>query len=305
MQPPAPLLARSRYWYWLRALLGISILAAICAWVIREGSFWRLITAETLVWSAILSLAIGLLQGLTLKAIARACGRSVDLGRALQITALGTLGNNVGGLPIGTALKVAILRDSVGLTLGQITGGLAAFTVGTSLWLLVGASLAILPLDLAPGIKTVPALLLLVATALVIVLVRVARQPRFAATLRPLTQPESLAAIGGLSLAIAALFILNSCVVGLALLPGHDIAALAFLSASGTLVGLATLIQSIGGVLEIAMALMARTIGANPVEGAQIALVLRGTGVASSLVILALRFASQSVRKRNDARVLE
>ena len=273
---------------WVRVALGLSILVAVIVWISREGTFLKRLSLEVFLWSGFASLVTAMLHALTLGLISRIHGRTLDYRQALRITALGSLGNAAGGIPLGTAVKFGILHQRVGLSLGQITFGLATVSFGISLWLLLYCATSALWLDLSGWFQTSLIAVLGAALLATAMASRFLRHGRLSALATPYLKVERVIQVAGLSFLVATSFVLNFCAVGMLLLPDPTIPELVFVCASGTLLGLVTLLQSIAGTNELAMALMAHAVGIKAADGAQIALTLRATALATSAIILGL-----------------
>jgi hypothetical protein len=120
---------------------------------------------------------------------------------------------------------------------------------------------------------------------------------RISALTNPHLKKRNLTALILLSSIVATLLILNSCAVGWYVLPDHPVIQIVFISASGILIGLASLLQAVAGIQEIAMGLSAYVSGVSAVDGAQIALVLRFTSIISSGLILSMHLLLSGLRK--------
>ena len=275
----------------LRTILGVCILAGVVAWVINKGELFNRLNPQVLLWSTLISLLTCVLQASTLTSMARVYQRKLSMRYALHISALGSLGNAAGGLPLGTTLKYTILYSRVGLSLSQITFGLSTFIVGISLMLLGYAVLGIQALDFQPAIKVVSAMVFIGSVAALFPVARWARHNNaLSRIICPFLKKPIAVTVASISFSIASLFILNSTLVGLFLFPEHSFFHVLFISASGILLGLGSLLQSVGGIQEIAMGFSAYASGINPIDGVQIALVMRFTSIISSGIILGLSY---------------
>lgn len=281
----------SRYFLWLRTILGLCILTGIVIWVTNEGILLERLNGTVLVWSTLISMLTSMLHAATLTTIAYAYGRKLDYRYALYISALGSLGNAMGGLPLGTTLKYIMLYKRVGLKIGQITFGLAAYTTIIALVLLAYAAVSASLLNLRPDIKALPGLLFIISVTAIIALgVWGKRSKVMSSLLNPFLRWQSFIFVAALSFALASLFILNSCAVGYFLFPEHPLIHIIFLSATGIFIGLASLLQSIAGIQEITMGLSAYLSGIDSIDGVQIALVMRFTAISASISILGLSY---------------
>lgn len=284
--------APRNYFLWLRTILGVCILGVVLAWVISRGALAARLSLRALIWSTLISLLTCALQASTLISMARAFQRKLNTRSALRITSLSSLGNAAGGLPLGTTVKYTILYRKVGMSLAQITFGLSAYTIGITLTLLGYAVVGILALHFQPLIKTLSVAILLGGIAVIPLIARFwARRSRsFSELIGPFLKKPTSVMVACISFATASLFTLNSAVVGLFLFPEHSFFHIWFISASGILLGLGSLLQSVGGIQEIAMGIAAYASGIQTIDGVQIALVMRFTSIISSGLILGVSY---------------
>lgn len=279
----------SRYFLWLRTFLGLCILTVIVVWVIKKGILLERLSSTVLMWSTLISMFSSILHAATLGSIAYAYGRKLDYRYALYISALGSLGNAAGGLPLGTAFKYIILYKHVGLKIGQITFGLTAYTMTIALVLLAYATVSAFLLNIRPDIKVLPGLLLTISIVAFIALGRWGQRNKvISSLLNPFLRWRSFIIVAALSLTLATVFILNSGTVGHFLFPERSLIHIIFLSATGIFIGLVSLLQSIAGIQEITMGLSAFISGIDPIDGVQIALVMRIASIISSGIFLSL-----------------
>lgn len=276
----------------LRIGVGLLLFSVVVVWVVRDGSYLENLNARAVAASLAVSVLTSLLQAATLVTIASANTRALGYAQALRVTALGSLGNAAGGLPIGTAVKFGILHGQVGLSLGQITTGLALTTLVIVATLLACASLSALWLAVPDPVAALPATALLGLLACCIAPLSVPALRRrvpeavrgWLAAYAPARVLRAVLALGALT---AGTFVLNSCLVGWLLGTGGSLAEIVFLSSTGIVIGLASLLQSIAGVHEFALAFTAYVAGVQPIDGVQIALTLRATAIGAALLLLA------------------
>jgi hypothetical protein len=280
---------RSHYFLWLRTLLGLCILGVIVVWVTNKGILLERLNAKILILSTLISMLTSMLHAATLCSITHTYERQLNYRYALYISALGTFGNTVGGLPLGTTLKYVILYKRVGLKIGQIVFGLTGYTVVISLVLLGYATVSALSLDFRLDIKAIPGLLLIIGIITMIVLGGWAQKSKAISSLvNPFLRWPSFVTVTVLSFSLASLFILNASTVGHILFPEHPLIHVIFLSAIGIFISLVSLLQSIAGIQEVTMGLSAFLSGIDPIDGVQIALVMRFTSMIGSGMILGL-----------------
>lgn len=276
---------------WIRAAIGLGTLSAVTFWVLREGSLLQQMNAWALLWSTLIVLLINFVSAALLRVTARMYQRDLSYRLALYIGALGSLGNATGGLPIGTTLKYAILRQRVGLTIGQITFGLVSVTVAISLSLSAVAAISVIGLEFTPGMKIVPAALFACGTGATLIFLWWSRTHNaLPSLLKPLFAEAHMAKLALFSLLLAMLFVINYMVVGLFVLPERSVPAVAFISASAMLLSIASFLQSVGGIQEIVMGFTAFLTGAQIIEGVQLALIIRLAAIISSGLTLAWFF---------------
>ena len=281
----------SRYFLWLRTLFGLCILTVIVVWVINKGILLERLNSKVLVWSTLISILTSILHAATLSSIAYAYGRKLNYRYALYISALGSLGNAAGGLPLGTTLKYIILYKRVGLKIGQITFGLTVYTMAIALVLLAYATVCALLLNLRPDIKVLPGLLLIVSIISIIALGCWGQRSKVITNLlNPFLGWKFFLVVAALSFSLASLFILNSVTVGYFLFPEHSFIHITFLSATGIFISLVSFLQSIAGIQELTMGFSAFFSGIESIDGVQIALVMRFTAIISSGMLLGLSY---------------
>lgn len=282
---------RSRYFLWLRTLLGLCILGFIVVWVMNKGTLFERLNTRVLVFSILISMFTSMLHAATLCSIAHAYKRKLDYRFALTISALGTLGNTLGGLPLGTTLKYAILYKRVGLKIGQIMFGLMGYTFVISLMLLAYATVSAMALDFRFDIKAMPGLLLFVGIIVLIISANWAQKSTFTSNLiNPFLRWPTLAVVTALGFSLASLFIINPSVVAHGLFPEHPLIHVVFLSAAGIFISLVSLLQSVAGIQEVTMGFSAFLSGIEAIDGVQIALVIRFTAIIASGMILCISY---------------
>ncbi len=281
---------------WLRALLGIVILASILIWVINQGTLLKRLSVWVLLSSTILSLLTNLIQASTLSIIARVYNRHLNFRHALYVTAIGSLGNAAGGLPVGTTLKFFVLHKHAGLRIKQITFGLICFTIGVSIALLGFASVSIFALDFPLLVKSIPITIFVSAVIALFVTLRWLHGKAQVPTLvKPFLLIQHVTTVGVLSFSLAAMFVLNSSMVGRFIQPENSLIQIIFFSSSGILLGLGSFLHAVGGVQELSMGFFAFLAGAKTIDGVQLALVLRIASMISSGIILAISVSLPNV----------
>jgi hypothetical protein len=274
---------------WIKPVAGMVLLAAVIGWIARHEEIAELLDARVLLCSTIISIAtVGLNAWVLTLSVAYFRGR-LSTTDALRLSALGTIGNTLGGLPIGTTLKYALLYKKSGLKIGEITAGLIFFSVLTCAWLIVCAVLVSHDAAVAPPVKWlvfVAALVFPSAVAAAAWWLR--RHRRWAPLVRPLWRRDNLVRGALVSLGITATFIANYTVVCLFLFPQTPIPLVMFVAAIGTIISMGSVLQTVGGVTELSMGLSALLSGVRAVTGATLALALRFSAILAAVAVLSI-----------------
>ncbi len=288
MQVPKKRRARS-IWSALRPVIGL-VLLGIAVWWIRDSSLFSRISALLLVVATMSASLTILASALTMHHIARSYERSLCLRDALRVGALGTLGNSLGGMPIGTTIKYVVLHRVAGLSVTQITVGLLAFTASLAICFLLVGGLSLYQIAGVPESYRLP----LVGTAIAVpvstwALLRfaIARIPAARHLLPLLTGPQ-LPRFVAVSVIVSLAYLFHLVVIALFLLPQPTLTHAVMIAAFGILFGQSSLLQSLGGIQEFMMGLSAHISGLSAGDGIEIALVARASSIVSSALLVAL-----------------
>lgn len=283
-----------------KPLVGIALLGLVALWAIREGDALSRLGLPVVVYSVLVaSVTIGL-NAITLKIIANCFQGTLSYRNALHFSALGALGNAIGGLPIGTALKYLLLYKHSGLRATQVTTGLVIVSIAISLWLLLSTAVSAVALPMPGYYRFGPAILLVAGGILVFNLAKWAsRQPSLTPLINPFIKPNPLAQVIATSLAVTVTFLLNYWIVAHLLFPAIDSTEIVFLASLGILIGLGSLVQSVGGIQEVSTGLAAVISGNNLITGVELALVMRIASVIASTILLTLA-ALLAIRSRQS-----
>jgi len=238
--------------------------------------------------------AIGIFLGAEgLRCIASSYKKQLRPATALYINAMGTLGNSMGGLPIGTTFKYVSLSGKAGLTAKETTAGLLVFTVAMMIWLILTSAMSIWATNLPHSYKLTAMGMVLLISVTGLWLGRWLRNKDFWKRLiAPFFRENRFSRVFIISLLTTTIFVVNFCLIGILLFPELPLASLIFISALGALVGQGSMIQSVGGIQEFVMGLSALLTGFGLLDGVQIALVSRAASIiASGAVVIYLHFA--------------
>lgn len=269
------------------------LLAGIIVWVYRHGVLFQRISLWHIL-PPVMASAIGILLGAEgLRCITAAYKKHLRPATALYISAMGTLGNSMGGLPIGTTFKYVSLSRKAGLTAKETTVGLLVFTVAMVILLTLTAAVSIWATSLPYSYKlTSMGMALLIAIAGLWLYKWLRGKNFWKQHVAPFFQENCLSRVFIISLLTTTIFIVNFCLIGVLLFPELPLASLIFISALGALVGQGSMIQSVGGIQEFVMGLSALLTGFGLLDGVQIALVSRAASIISSgTVVIYLHFA--------------
>jgi hypothetical protein len=278
----------------VKPVVSLLLLAVVVGWIVHNGDLVARIGVSVLFYSTLISAATVVLNAAVLKlSVAYFRGR-LSSRNALRLSALGTIGNALGGLPIGTTLKYALLYKESGLKISEITAGLVFFSVLTSGWLALCGLLTLGGTTLSPTAEGLFVTLVVIAVITFVVIAEALRNHRKLGPLvKPLLEPAKLWRAALLSLAITATFVLNYTVVCLLLFPEIALPIAIFIASIGTIISMGSVLQTVGGITELSMGLSALLSGLQAVTGATLALVLRLTAIlAAGIVVGALLLAN-------------
>jgi hypothetical protein len=269
-----------------KPIAGMLLLAVVVWWIAHHGEALARIGAAVLFYSTLISAMTVVLNAAVLRLSVRYFRGNLSPRNALRLSALGTLGNALGGLPIGTALKYTLLYQKSGLTIGEITAGLACFSVMTCGWLTLYALLVLGGTPLSHDARLV---FLVLAGVALIVLVAVTMylrtRRRFAALIEPFLRPANLLRAALVSAAITTTFVMNYTVVARFLFPELPTATVVFVASIGTIISMGSVLQTVGGITELSMGLSSLLSGLRAVTGATLALVLRLTAILAAGIV--------------------
>ncbi len=229
-----------------------------------------------------------------LRCISASYKKQLEFTTATYISAMGTLGNSMGGLPIGTTYKYVALSRKGGLSIKEITAGLLVFTTAMVIFLILTSAVSIWATVLPYLYKFIAMGMVLVIFSIGVWLYKRLRGKDFWKRLvAPFFEENRIPQVFIISLFSTTIFIVNFCLIGLLLFPEVPLESLIFISSLGTLAGQGSMIQSVGGIQEFVMGFSALLTGFDILDGVQIALVSRTASIISSgIVVIYLHLAS-------------
>ena len=271
----------------MRPILGITLLGIVVIWILNEGTLLSNLSVELIVFSTLASMTLNVMNAAIIRIIVVAYQRHISHNDALHLSALGTLGNSAGGLPIGMTLKYVILNKKKGLKISEITLGLVVFAATISFFLLAFAAVSCWFINLHPLLRSSIVLLAITSGSIGwwCWWLFKKRSPKVN-FLAPFLNPHILPRVLFIGLINATLFIASYWIVSLYLLPQISFAFLIFVTSIGLLTGLGTLLQTVGGIHELSLGVAAFIAGAELVDGLQLALTMRIAAILSSSIIV-------------------
>jgi len=290
-----PAVNRGKYSVFVKPLLGLCLLGVVITWIAKEGELIDKLSLGMILASTIASFTINLANASVILTIVRAFRGKINYASALHISALGAFGNAAGGLPIGTTIKYVILYKQSGLKIREITSGLILFSIAISIYLLCYAAISIWQMLFPIYIKIIPSILLLTTVILIWLSGRWASKQNSTMTLiQPLLSTGNLRQIVLISFFMATLFLANYLIISVFLFPATPLISMVFITSTGMLAGLGSLLQSVGGIQEFSMGVASHVSGGSLVNGMQLALVMRVTSLISSGITLLILYFSPS-----------
>lgn len=290
-------------WLYFKAIVGFALLIAIGYWVDKRGDLLQRLTPSLVLPPSIAALGSITANALSLRFIVRSHGRDLSLRQALIVSAAGTLGNALGGLPVGTALKYWVVRKTSGLGLKDLTMGLILVTVAISGFLLLITAASIWGVALPVLFKAIPAFVLVLGVAVAVLLyARERHRSYWSRYLAPFLVGRRLGWLTVLGLLTAVSLVVNYLAASATLSPEIPWNTVVFVASLGMLAGQGTLLQSVGGVQEFMLGLSAHIVGMDIVTGVQLALLMRIAAViaagASAFVLSVFPAAASRFQQR-------
>ena len=273
----------------LKIVVGSATLIFIVFLILKHGNLFRNIDVNLIVLATATTAILNILNGYSIKVIANAYSpdKKMPIVWAIQIGSIATLGNVLGGLPIGTSVKFAVLNKYMGIKLTMITAGLILFTLS------IGSFFALYMLFMLPfinfplNIKVIGAvfvcLMLIVAW---LVVAKLAKQTTFKDILAPIISNYKIKLIF-LSALLSLSFVVTYLIIGYFVAPEVSSQKIIFIASLGNLASMLTFSQSVGGVQELSIGLAGFLTEIKFIKGIEIAFVLRIGGLISSSLILA------------------
>ncbi len=270
----------------VKPVLGIGLLMGVLWWASRQQFALAGLGLCQFFLAVACCLAIVALSGELLKLSLRSL--DIEIGRrdTLWLTAVGGLGNALGGLPIGTGIKFGLLIKQFGMSTAAVFWTYFFYSVVNAAWMLLfGAAIAGvsgMPVLLS-GLMALPFALLMLAVALL----RGGTGIKLPATLLTLVRSPLLWRGMAVSAAIVLLMLASFAVL---LFARTDLgeAGRALLSVTIAVpIGFLTGLPSLGGIQELLLGASGTLFRLSMAHGVQLGLVARGASLLATTTILA------------------
>lgn len=282
--PTTEPITRLSPWRWLKAIFGILFLVSLGIMAWRNGEILRHIEMPVLLANTLASMLTVTGNSLLLRWITTATAKPLTLTEAVLLSALGSLGNALGGLPIGTAAVIAILVRDHGIAVRDIIAGKLLVTI---LSVITAALLTALLAHHSPTIWRLICLLIASAgmASLTLLPQRIPQRIPGQDLLLRLCRPPAL--IEGLALATftTMTMMLAYGIIIHRYLPSLDIADGIFISGTSLLLGFASMSSTIGGVQEVITGFTANYSQLKFAAGVEVSLFMRLGGLLAAAVL--------------------
>ncbi len=274
----------------IKPLAGVLLLAAVLWWALHQdfllaGVGWREFAAAVAI-----SIVIVCLNAEILIVSLRSLDVAIPRRDALWLTGIGGLGNSLGGLPIGTGVKFALLVRRYGMTVRAVFWVYIFYSVVNAVWMMLfGAVLAGLsgsaPLRMWAVLMSLP----FVVLALLIACLRgkADAMPWLPVTVTTLARSPHFVR-GAATSALNVLMMLACFGVLLSAHADFQLAVGALLSVCIAVpVGFLTGLPSLGGMQELLLGAAGTWFDQSVAHGVQLGLLARAASLlASSLVLV-------------------
>ena len=272
-----------------KSITGITFLSFIVIYTYKNGTLFQNFNYKILLLVSSLSLLSLVLNGLIIRISVICFSGQIPRLHAFNLSAIGALGNTLGGIPIGTALKYMLLYKKSGVSIKKITYGFIFFTSLMLFMLLLSCSFFIWFTDIDLNLKLLPLTLIFLFVLFFYYLYYLSRQEhhQLSKLIRPFFSFEILPkyffviALNTIT-SVTSFYIITSYYI-----PDVEMARSLFLVSLGLLVGISTGAQSIGGLQELSMGISGLLVNLKIIQGVEIVLLYRMATFISS-VILAL-----------------
>ncbi len=272
----------------VKPVLGVGLLVSLLWWASRQqfaltGTGWAEFAG-----AVVCCVLIVCLSGELLRVSLRSLSIEISRRDTLWLTAVGGLGNALGGLPIGTGVKFGLLIRQFGMSPAAVFWTYFFYSVVNAAWMLLFgafiAGYAGMP-ALLQGLMVLPFLLM----ALMLLLLRSNAVTKLPLPLTLLTLVRSPCLWRGVTISAAiVMLMLASFAVLLFASPDQDEAARALLSVTIAVpVGFLTGLPSLGGIQELLLGASGTLFRLSMAHGVQLGLVARGASLIATAATLA------------------
>lgn len=271
---------------YIKPLIGLCLITCVIYFTVKNGNMFRQLNIFALTGSTFFSIFTLILNSLILKWISETFPNPLSVMEACEVTAVGAFANSVGGLPIGTALVIGVLVKKHGIALKDILVGKAVASVLSiaALGLIVGMVTSLTP----PYYEGV--LFLLSALAIIAAVIWFGKQKWVTLHGRGLSESlagKTLAKGLALSILVSITMIMTYWSVIRIYMPHVSIAVSVQLAGISLIAGFGVMANSIAGMQEIIVGVMALRNNISFVSGVELGLFIRFSSIiAAALVVL-------------------
>lgn len=275
-----------------RWVLGSCLIIILFLWAWREGSVVRNLDVATLTYTTLISLPIVYLNAVILVIITRAYRASITLWESLFLTAVGTLGNALGGIPLGTGIKFIILVRDHKLRLAQVVQGYLFYSAVNAFWMIFVMAVTVWFISLPLIVKILPTLIVFVAVAVLLYLLLSDQRllPHIISDIGPLLSRRYLYMGLIASCLNAAMMLLCYQVVIEHYHPQLEITKALFVVSTGLAVGFLSGFPSLGGVQELLLGGAGLLADVNALSAIEFGLFIRIASAIAGIIVLIMTF---------------
>ena len=282
------------------------MLIAVTLFIFKKGDLFEKINVGLISATTLVTIILIILNGVTIKFIVKAYNpdKEIQLGLTVLIAAISTLGNSLGGLPIGTSIKFIILNRFMGVKVIEITFGLVVFAFGITTFyaLYIFTVLPFVNIELISKLSLLFYIIiaLTLVGAIIIIFVKKSIGNVFFSTFKKYKYQFII-----LCLLLSIGFIINYLIVGHFYIPQINSEKIIFTASLGSLISTLTFSQGLGGFQELSVGLSSLLTEISFINGVEVAFVLRIAALIGSSIVLCFLLPPyfQKLVKKNNIKI--
>lgn len=268
-----------------RAVIGVTLLAGFAMLGWRNGDIFKQFDAGIFLLTTLAAIFAVAANTLMLRWITTPLASPLSTREAMLLSSLGSVGNSLGGLPIGTAAVIAILVKKHDFSLRDMVAGKL---LSTGLATITTALLtAILSMSAPPALRSL--LLALAFSGTVICFFLPAYLPHWIPgreIIHKLTQGKNLWEGMLYAMAISLTFMASSMIAITHYLPSLSATDSILLAGGSLLLNFLTLASGVGGMSEVIAGTVATALNMKFAAGVELGLLLRFSNLCAALLVL-------------------